>query len=372
MKTINIAAWVMLITITGSASAQSNPEKIEKADTVIVPLAKTSKVVFTIEDRSDLEILKHYNFQDLFQDIIRKLESTDTVTTTEEETIASRNEDSEDWRSEESSSDNSEGSDDGEAEDENRDAEERYRARHGDYDNDRNDNDDDENDWREYRNYRRGRSGRTWQSTNMDFGINNFLASDGQLPDENELYAVRPWGSWYVGINSTQRTRLSRNFFMEWGLGVSWYNFKFENDNVLISKDADQVLFTEQTNVDYDYIKSKLRVTYLNVSLVPLLDFGDHSRKPRVWDGYGNSFRIGVGPYAGYRIGAKSKNVFQDDGDRMKDKNRDSFYLNDLRYGLRLQLGFRSTDFFVNYDVNELFKTDRGPKLNAVSFGVIF
>jgi len=110
----------------------------------------------------------------------------------------------------------------------------------------------------------------------------------------------------------------------------------------------------------------------LNISLIPLLDFGDHSRKPRMWDGYGSEFRIGIGPYAGYKIGSKSKLVYKDGGDREKDKHRDSFYLNDLRYGARLQLGFRSTDFFFNYDFNELFKKDRGPELNAISFGVIF
>ena len=58
--------------------------------------------------------------------------------------------------------------------------------------------------------------------------------------------------------------------------------------------------------------------------------------------------------------------------DREKDKDRDNLYLNNLRYGIRLQLGVRSTDFFFNYDLNELFATDKGPKLNAFGFGVIF
>ena len=46
--------------------------------------------------------------------------------------------------------------------------------------------------------------------------------------------------------------------------------------------------------------------------------------------------------------------------------------MNNLRYGLRLQFGFRDTDFFFNYDLNELFSAGKGPKVNAFSFGVSF
>lgn len=73
--------------------------------------------------------------------------------------------------------------------------------------------------------------------------MNNLLA-DGRFPN-GELYEVRPWGSWYVGINSVQRLRLGNKFYTEWGLGLSWYNFKFQNDNVLISKDENGVIFAE-------------------------------------------------------------------------------------------------------------------------------
>src|SRR5689334_4092399 len=50
-----------------------------KHDTVIVALTPSSKVTFTIGDHADLETLKHYNFQALFEDIITKLEHRDTT-----------------------------------------------------------------------------------------------------------------------------------------------------------------------------------------------------------------------------------------------------------------------------------------------------
>jgi hypothetical protein len=309
----------------------------QKTDTVIVSLGNTSKVVFTIQDRRDLDILRHYNFQDLFQDIFKKLEDSDTTASdsSREEVVVRE----EDWSI---------------PTPENRDSR---------------DDDEEATEWNSNAEAKR-RVGRTWQSTNLDLGTNNYL-TDRQFPDGSAPYTVRPWGSWYLGVTSTQRTRVGKNFFFEWGLGVSWYNFKFEDDNIVLAKT--EVIEFAPDSRNLDYIKSKLSATFINISFVPILDFGDHGRKPRVWDGYGSEFRMGIGPYAGYRIGSQSKLVYNaEDGDREREKTKDSYYLNNLRYGARLQVGFRSTDFFLNYDFNELFASGRGPKLNAVSFGVIF
>ena len=75
--------------------------------------------------------------------------------------------------------------------------------------------------------------------------------------------------------------------------------------------------------------------------------------------------------YAGYRIASYTKYVTKEDGDKEKDKDKDGFYLNNFRYGVRGQIGFRGIDIFFNYDLNELFADNRGPELNAFSFGVV-
>jgi len=322
----------------------------EPGDTVIVELGKTSRVIFTIKDRNDLEILKHYDFQQLFEDVLQKLENRDTTglagrdsTQTQDEIAKTEDSDTDDWweRGDSGTDDNDDDNDD-------------------DWDNDR--------DWIDH--FHGNHWGRTWQSFNFDLGTNNYL-SDGKFPDsDNALYSVRPWGSWYVAASSIQRTRLASKLFIEWGIGLSWYTFKFQNDNVTIVKDDSGIEFVEDMR-DVNFKKSKLSASYVQASLVPIVDFGGHSRKSRFWDGYNNSFRIGLGPYVGYRISSHSKLVYKDDG-REKEKDNDSFYLNNFRYGLRLQLGYRSTDLFFNYDLNELFSEGKGPKLNAFSFGVVF
>jgi hypothetical protein len=351
MKTLYLSALLSLYTLAGFA---------QKQDTVIISLGKTSTIIFTMEDPNDLEILKHYNFQQLFNDMLKKLEDKNRSRLTEPDSArwSATNPDREDVIT-----DRGEDEDIDEADDDD-DDDDRWTSRRRERDRD----DRDQDDHTEWHTHNRKWS-RTHQSFNFDLGLNNFL-SDGEFPDDSAPYAVRPWGSWYVGIASVQKSRIARNFFLEWGLGMNWYTFKFEDDNIRIVKTDDGVEFTQDMR-DVNFIKSKLSVSYIQASLVPVLDFNDRNRKRRFWDGNKDSFRIGLGPYVGYRISSRSKQVYNDDG-REKDKNRDSFYLNNFRYGMRLQLGYRSTDLFFNYDMNELFKEGRGPNVNAFSFGVIF
>ena len=214
----------------------------------------------------------------------------------------------------------------------------------------------------------------THRSFSIDLGINNWL-EEGEFPsDNNAVYAVRPWGSWYVGLNMLNDTHISGPLHVEWGVGVNWYNFKFEDEHTRITEGADQVVFYTAP-LDTESDKSKLTAAFVNASLVPMLKLSDRGRRHRHhhhwdhWHGFDNrgGFRIGAGGYVGYKIDSYTKVIVDDD----KDRDHDGFYLNNIRYGIRGQVGFRGLDLFVNYDLNELFVENKGPKLQAFSFGVI-
>ena len=213
---------------------------------------------------------------------------------------------------------------------------------------------------------------------NIDLGINNVL-QDGEFPNDNDaLYAVKPWGSWYVALKSVNDTYISGPLHLKWGPEVNWYNFKFENEDVRLAKDNGQVVFSEANDVESQ--KSKLTAAFLGFSAVPMLQFGDrehnHKRYCNDWvdldmHGHDGTFRIGAGGYVGYKMASYTKTVSEVDGDKKKDKDKGGYYLNSLRYGVRLQMGFKDVDVFFNYDLNPLFAEDRGPELNAFSFGVV-
>ncbi|MBL7864493.1 MAG: hypothetical protein JNK10_06440 [Cyclobacteriaceae bacterium] len=336
MKT-NMQITGLIISLMVATVAQAQP-----ADTLVVRVGKESKVIFAIKDKQDLETLKHYNFQALMDDMLAKLEKRDTSSmskssseyrkdTTQQETTITP---SDTWVRDQ-------------PRDEDRDT---------------------------YRRERRRRV-RSYHSWNIDLGMNNYL-ENGHFPDgNNQLYTVKPWGSWYVGLTSTLRTRLSGKFYIEWGAGVSWYNFKFTNYKATLDKDDNGVIFYEKTD-PVEYTKSKLTVAYVNISMVPMFDLGGYSRKPMVFNGdrlnfdRRGSFRIGIGPYVGYRLDSYTKQVWEEGGDTKKSHVHDNYYLNNIRYGLRAQMGFRDTDIFFAYDLNDLFIEGKGPRLHAFSFGI--
>ena len=324
--------------------------QVNRPDTVVVELARSSKLVFTMQDSTDLFQLKHYDFEALFQDILAKLENqnqdTSKVTPPEEPSTSSNDEDADE--------------DDADTE----------RPSYKDYeDEDEDDNDEgdmyDKDFWTPH--YPSSR-----QFFNMDFGINDY-AEDPNSPDIGQpYYTVHPWGSWTVALNAVNRTRFSDKFSLEASLGVSWYNFKFEADNTHIEQTPTGIVFIPDPRPLY-FKKSKLTVSYVNVSLIPVFNTGRDNNDIRHWHHWNQSaFRIGFGPYVGYRLGSHSKQTYEIDGDKQVQKDHDDFYLEDLRYGLRLQLGVHGADFFVSYDLNGLFHEGDGPELHPFSFGFTF
>jgi hypothetical protein len=213
---------------------------------------------------------------------------------------------------------------------------------------------------------------RTRSYFNFEFGMNNWL-QNGRYPNENNaLYTVRNWGSWYVALANTNRLHITGPLYLDFGANISWYNFKFQNDRTRLTKEPEEVVFWEDLAV-VGPIKSKLTVSYINATLVPVFSFGKTGRKRDLfnWDYYDKGFRIGVGGYIGYRLWSFTKYTWRESGTKNKNHERGDFFLNNFRYGVRMIMGFRVFDIFVNYDLNDIFIENRGPQLNGLSFGII-
>jgi hypothetical protein len=229
-----------------------------------------------------------------------------------------------------------------------------------------------EEEEREKASSRKKRYKRTRSYFNFEFGMNNWL-QDGKYPNEsNALYTVRNWGSWYVALANTNRLHITGPFYLDFGANISWYNLKFQNDRTRLTKEPEEVVFWEDLIVEGP-IKSKLTVSYINATLIPVFSFGKSGRKRDLfnWDYYDKGFRIGVGGYIGYRLWSFTKYTWRESGTKNKNHERGDFFLNNFRYGVKMIMGFRVFDVFVNYDLNDIFIENRGPQLNALSFGIV-
>ena len=224
------------------------------------------------------------------------------------------------------------------------------------------DEDEDDDDDKE------SEKSRTRKYINFDLGLSNYH-NNGTFPDAtNELYSVKPWGSWNLAISSVYRTQIAGALFVEYGGGISWYNFKMQDPSVRFIKGDENVEFTQDA-AGHDYIKSKLQVTHLNLFVVPMIR--TDKKISRNSSSSSSKFRIGVGGYAGYRVGSRTRVVYND-GKKQKDVSKSNYHLNNIRYGIRAQMGWKGTDIYVNYDLSSLYNDGRGPELTPISFGIIF
>lgn len=205
----------------------------------------------------------------------------------------------------------------------------------------------------DYTNYQKHKSSKfSYNFLEPELGINIWPSNQG-APN------VKPWGSWYVGLNSTGTWKASKNFHLKSALGVSWYNFKFEDRNVIAIKTPDGLVFQ-----DFDQgggTKSKISASFLNLTLIPTIRSND------------GNLRFGAGGYAGMRIGGRGKFVYNDDnGSRQKLLEKSNMFVENFRYGLRSEIGIADVTLFFNYDLNDLFQPGLGPEFQAMSFGILF
>jgi hypothetical protein len=214
--------------------------------------------------------------------------------------------------------------------------------------------------FQEIKDERKGQLQPVNQSWVLDLGWNNYL-ENGSFPDANNApYRLQTFNSVYVGVGSMWLFRLGGEkspISLRTGIMADWYNFRFFPQNY-ISADENGVVFG---NYEQDFgqsiRKSKLVVPYLQIPLMLRFRVPVHKQA---------SIKIGLGGYAGLRMGGRTKVNIGDE--RIREK--DSYYLSNWRYGLEANVGINEFTLFCKYDLNPLFVENKGPKLNAISFGV--
>ncbi|WP_051287131.1 hypothetical protein [Algoriphagus mannitolivorans] len=193
----------------------------------------------------------------------------------------------------------------------------------------------------------------------------NFLESEVGInvwPVDKGAPKVKPWGSWYVALQSEGTWKATKNFHLKSYLGVNWYNFKFEDPGLVAIKTPGGIDFVDYTDVVENQAaiptKSKISASYATLTLIPSLQTND------------GKMRIGAGGYLGYRLGGRGKFVYELDGEKVKDFTKSNMYAANFRYGVRGEIGIADVTLFFNYDLNNFFEDQKGPELQAISFGV--
>ena len=238
-------------------------------------------------------------------------------------------------------------------------------------DEDNSDSSDDDSDTeyrrtgkRFYNNYR-NRSGSPRKGFNLAVGLNAYGTNEATAGYNKQDYDLKPFGSRYISLGYIASATVARGknakFGFDFGASFSWNNLMFDGNNT-ITKTADRVDFPIATTADkkdtIQLSKSKLVLPYVNLEIMPTVSFS------KSFISY-----ISAGVYGGYRLGSYTKTRVE--GSKDKDHVRMNYHINDLRYGVALEIGIRNfPDLFVNYDLNNVFKDNRGPNVSMINFGI--
>ncbi|WP_181306297.1 outer membrane beta-barrel protein [Rufibacter sp. XAAS-G3-1] len=215
-----------------------------------------------------------------------------------------------------------------------------------------------ERDEKRYKN----RNPKTAYDFQVDLGVANWLNTEEMAGSMVQDIKLRPLASRYVSLNSKWQYRLGGENSparLITGFTVDFHNYMFD-DNITIRNTGERAEFLSPSSINFE--KSKLATTSINVPLELGFDFKNRKGK--------TNFKIGGGGFVGYMLSSHSKEKYSQDGENFKNKSKDDFFLNDFQYGLSGFVGIRSLEFFVKYNLNELFEENKGPQANAIAAGL--
>jgi hypothetical protein len=195
----------------------------------------------------------------------------------------------------------------------------------------------------------------------IEFGFNN--------------YSTGKWGSspmpvdQYFDLKSSKSTAFnlclfpvnlgfSRHICIVTTIGLSWNRYIFDAGNT-ITVDEDgmvQPVFPESGEVK----KSKLSTTYafLPVMLEVQLPVSDNK-----------TINIGAGMIGAIKLGSHTKVVYETEGVH-REKTRDDFNLNLLRYGATARVGYEMLQVYGTCYLSPLFEKGKGPVLYPFEVGI--
>ena len=195
-----------------------------------------------------------------------------------------------------------------------------------------------------------------------------------KLSDENDTTQINNFlnlnygKSWFLSLNLMEKNiRLYKNYVnIITGLGIEWSRYDFKK-NITLNPDA-AYISASNTAIAPDsihYSKNMLRVCYLKAPL--LIEINTNSKDAN------KSFHISGGLEFAYKIGSKTKQIYNLNGYEFNVKQRDDYHLADFKYSAVARIGYGNYfTLFANYGLSQLFEKNKGPQVYPLTAGISF
>ncbi len=197
-------------------------------------------------------------------------------------------------------------------------------------------------------------------------GFNNLVTNEQAAHSD-----YRYFGSHFYEWGVTGNSRIFKNanlLHFKYGLSVMYNNLR-PTDNRSFVTDGNQ------TNLEVNAIHledSRFRNVYLVAPIHLEFDFsGKKIRNDKTIFKSHQSWRVGLGGYAGLNLKSKQILEFDANGNDVKTREKGDFNVTNAIYGISTYIGYKQTSLYVKYDLNPLFK-DNAINQNNISVGIRF
>jgi hypothetical protein len=225
----------------------------------------------------------------------------------------------------------------------------------------------------ERRNHRWKNKSKKQRSTTSQFvfamGINNVLNNDKISSLNDSEYQF--WQSHFYELGWTWKTRFTKKpsqFYFKYGVSFLWNNLRLKDNRIHVKNDN----VTEIQIFENKLSDSRLRHVQMNFPIHLEWDLSKNKtyKDGRVKDRTNNAIRLGVGGFVGFKLGTRQYLEYNDANNiDVEEVQYNNFNMNTVNYGVSTYLGYRSTSFYVKYDLNPLFKDT---ETRNISIGIRF
>ena len=197
-------------------------------------------------------------------------------------------------------------------------------------------------------------------------GLNNVVTND-KIGNSDFRYL----GSHFYELGVTYNSRIAENdnlLHFKYGMSVMYNNLRPTDNRIFVvnGKQTDLELNAKELK------DSRFRSVYLVAPLHIELDFsGNKDSNGKALFRTHNSFRLGLGGYAGINLKSKQIINYDDQDLKARKKTKGDFNTNNFIYGLSTYIGYKSTSLYLKYDLNPIFENNAIDQ-NNVSLGIRF
>ena len=199
----------------------------------------------------------------------------------------------------------------------------------------------------------------------LELGFDGFLTEywSTTLKPEDSYFDLNTTKSYYWNLLlPCVNIPFARHFGIVTTLGLAVNKYRFDGNNS-ITKDDNGVIGPLYPDPNITYSKSKLVTTYAIMPLIleAQIPLSNSNR----------TINIGAGVIGAVKLGAHTKVVYYTES-KQKDKVKDDFSLNTLRWGATGRIGYEFFQIYGTCYFTSLFEEGKGPELYPYEIGIAF